>query len=91
MARILSGQFKGQPAPPGQRQMWLGLFERETAPWCRKLVVGCVMGIDIGARDGLYAQWMLNRGLPRVLAIDVFRGQKNVDPRLELPQSLSRF
>jgi hypothetical protein len=59
---IVSGPFRGIRMNLDlsyQTQLFLGLFERETHPWLKRLAKGVSTGIDIGAAEGEYALFLL--------------------------------
>lgn len=54
-----------------QSQLYLGLFERETHRWLRRLSRGISSAVDVGAADGEYTLYFLARtGAARCLAIE---------------------
>src|SRR5262245_5267272 len=62
--RIFSGAFKGLTLDLDlscQTQVYLGLAERETHPWIKRLSRGIASAVDIGAADGEYALYFLAR------------------------------
>jgi hypothetical protein len=59
---IVAGPFRGIRMNLNltyQTQLYLGLFERETHPWLKRLSKGITTGIDIGAADGEYILFLL--------------------------------
>jgi hypothetical protein len=59
---IVAGPFRGIRMNLNlahQTQLYLGLFERETHPWLKRLSKGITTGIDIGAADGEYTLFLL--------------------------------
>jgi hypothetical protein len=67
--RILTGEFRAitlEMSLQNGMQMWLGLFERETYPWLRKLAAGVRTGIDIGAANGEYTIYLLKKTAAKV-------------------------
>jgi len=67
---IVSGPFRGIRMNLDlsyQTQLYLGLFERETHPWLKRLAKGISTGIDIGAADGEYTLFLLkNTRAPKI-------------------------
>jgi hypothetical protein len=62
--RILSGPFKGismNLSLRNQSQVYLGLFERETYPWLKRLSQGIATAVDIGAAHGEYTLYFLKK------------------------------
>jgi hypothetical protein len=60
--QILAGPFKGikmDLSLQTQSQLYLGLFERETHPWLRRLSDGLMTAVDIGAANGEYTLFFL--------------------------------
>lgn len=72
--RILSGAFKGLTLDLDlsyQTQVYLGLYERETHPWIKRLSQGIASAVDIGAAEGEYALYFLARtNAKRVYSFD---------------------
>jgi hypothetical protein len=61
---IVAGTFRGIRMHlnlANQMQVYLGLFERETYPWLKRLSKGIATGIDIGAADGEYTLFFLKK------------------------------
>jgi hypothetical protein len=59
---VVAGPFRGIRMNLNlthQTQLYLGLFERETHPWLKRLSKGIRTGIDIGAADGEYTLFLL--------------------------------
>jgi hypothetical protein len=59
---VVAGPFRGIRMNLNlthQTQLYLGLFERETHPWLKRLSKGITTGIDIGAADGEYTLFLL--------------------------------
>jgi precorrin-6B methylase 2 len=51
-------------------QTYLGLWERETAPWVRRLSEDARTALDVGAKHGYYALFFAKRTRARVIAFD---------------------
>lgn len=72
--RVLSGPIRGMTLhldPANQSQYILGLHERETYGWIRRLAAGAGSAIDIGAASGELVLYLLGRTeIPQVLAFD---------------------
>lgn len=51
-------------------QFYLGLNERELAPWVRKFTRGIKTAIDLGCREGYYSVYFAKHTGARVIAID---------------------
>jgi hypothetical protein len=63
---IVAGPFRGirmNLNRAHQTQLYLGLFERETHRWLKRLSNGIATGIDIGAADGEYTLFFLKNTL----------------------------
>ena len=60
-----------------QSQLYLGLFERETLPWMRRLAAGITTGVDIGADQGEHTLFLLAKTkAQRVIAIEPDRSHR---------------
>lgn len=60
--KILAGPFKGitmELSLQNEAQAYVGLFERETHPWLRRLSKSIKTAIDIGSANGEYALYFL--------------------------------
>jgi hypothetical protein len=72
--KILAGPFKGirmNLSLQDQTQVYLGLFERETHPWLRKLSKSIGTAIDIGAAHGEHTLFfVLKTGAKKVYAFE---------------------
>jgi len=72
--RIQAGAFRGMVmnlSLRSQAQFYLGLFERETHPWLRRLSTGIATAIDIGVAHGEHTIYFLRKtGAGRVLAFE---------------------
>jgi hypothetical protein len=80
---IVSGPFRGIRMNLDlsyQTQLYLGLFERETHQWLKRLSKGITTGIDIGAADGEYTLFLLKN--TRALKIYTFEPNPIMASRL---------
>jgi len=67
------GLFRGQRMEIDLRtdmQFYLGLNERELAPWVRKLSRGIKTAVDVGCREGYYTLFFRKHTDARVIALD---------------------
>jgi hypothetical protein len=81
---IVAGPFRGIRMNLNlthQTQLYLGLFERETHPWLKRLSKGIATGIDIGAADGEYTLFLLKN--TRALKIYTFEPDPIMVSRLK--------
>jgi hypothetical protein len=81
---IVSGPFRGIRMNLDlsyQTQIYLGLFERETHPWLKRLSKEITTGIDIGAADGEYTLFLLKN--TRALKIYTFEPNPIMASRLD--------
>lgn len=53
-----------------QSQLYFGLYEREIAPWLRRLSRGAETALDIGANQGAYSMFFLRNTDARVIAFE---------------------
>ena len=71
---ILFGEFRGirmNIDASRQTQLLLGLFEREVYGWLRRLTRGIRAAIDLGAEEGEYTIYLLQRtGAQRVISVE---------------------
>ena len=72
--KVLSGILRGlqfEIDPACQTQIWFGLQERELYPFFKKLSEGIETAVDVGAADGFYTVFLLNRtGAKQVIAFE---------------------
>lgn len=81
------GLFRGMQMEMDLRQdlqFYLGLNERELAPWVRRFTPGVKTAIDLGCREGYYSIYFAKHTDARVIAIDC-----NLDAERRLNHSLA--
>jgi hypothetical protein len=86
--RIVAGAFRGLQMwldLQTQSQVWLGLFEREVQGWLRRLSEGIRSAVDVGAAEGEYTLYFLERtAAQQVVAVEPL-----VDTRKQLEANLA--
>src|SRR5438552_1183544 len=72
--RILTGPFQGIVmglSLQSQMQIYLGLFEKETHPWLKRLSQGIATAVDIGVAHGEHTLFfLLKTKAARILAFE---------------------
>jgi len=84
---VLAGAFRGITLDLSlltQLQLYVGLFERETYPWLRRLSEGIGSAIDVGAADGEYTLYFLKH----TKAARVYAFEPDPAPRVVLFRNL---
>jgi len=72
--RVLSGLFRGLVFEINLQsgfQFWLGLYERETYRWIKRLTCGITAAVDVGAAMGEFSIFLIKKtSARRVIAVD---------------------
>jgi len=82
--RVVSGPYKGLVMQLGfakELQMYLGLYERETHGWIKRLSRGIATGIDLGAAFGEFTVYFLKK--TPAAKVYAFEPNLKVIPRLD--------